>query len=108
MKTHAQQLVVIRTAAIAGLSLLLAGRIAEVQHIRRAVSASHGRYTLDQILQRSLPLCGALTADCASLRLTGAPMSAWSSGMEVPIWMIDGVDPQGKFKVHMVWDAGDR
>jgi len=95
----------LRTAAAAVLSLLLVGRVAQDQRARNAVSGPHGRYTLAQIIKRSMPLCGALDTSHDSLRLICEPLPTSADGKTCLVWMVDGLDPQGKFKVHLVWDA---
>jgi hypothetical protein len=66
----------------------------------------HGRYTLDQILQRSLPLCGALTKNCKALRFTSSPLITWDMSKAIPVWIVDGAGPQDGLTIHLVWDAG--
>jgi hypothetical protein len=97
--------IALRLAAVAGLSLLLSGRITQVQHARREAAEPHGRFTLDQILECSIPLCGALTKNTDSLRLTGSPLLSWTMGKAEPIWLVDAVDAHDRFKVHLMWDA---
>ncbi len=94
-----------RLAAIAGLSLLLTVRIAQVQRTRHEAAAPHGRYTVDQIIARSLPLCGAISRSTDSLRLTACPLCAWALGKAQPMWMVDAVDDHDGFRAHLLWDA---
>src|ERR1700722_14452748 len=99
------QISVLRTAAVASLSILIAVRVAQIHHTPQAAAQPHGRYTLDQILQRSLPLCGALTTNHEPLSLAGSPLITWELSRRIPAWIVDGVDAQDRSKVHLVWDA---
>jgi hypothetical protein len=105
LKKYTNKAFAFRAAALAGLSLLIIGRTTHVQHARSVASEPHGRYTLNQIVERSLPLCGALAANVDSLTFAGSPLSAWTNGKEVPVWSVDGVDAQDRFKVHLEWNA---
>jgi len=99
------RLATLRIVAVAGLSLLTACSITRFRRGRQASSHPHGRYTLNQILQRSLPLSGALASHCESLKLVGSPLVTWDMGRSIPIWTVDGVDAQDGLTIHLVWDA---
>src|ERR1700722_3702926 len=99
------QINVLRAAMVAGLSFVTTGRMLQLHHTLQTASRPYGRYTLDQILQCSSPLCAALNSVGEPLCLYGSRLIRWNTGRAIPVWAVDGVVTRSDFNIHLIWDA---
>ncbi len=89
-------------------ALLLAGAllsgalVLQGRHTHPEQAHLYGRFTAQQILDRSEPLCRLLAPRANRLTLMAEPTA---QGVAYPCWIIECTDPTGQKLAYLSWDA---